>query len=724
MQYLISLITIVLVVSFYFIFKKFFNKHINKIYKIVSLLIGVIFFVRLFLAGGSKLEGILKFEINNIYSSSFLCFMASVLVWLGIASVLVLIMVSFFDFKILKNYAKTFSLVTSILQFGFLNQYVMANSGTYSLTWIGALMSVEVGLSIVLSLHIFLKNNYFKMSRKELIEMAVALPVILLFTMPPYIPTVFLGNMGSPATLSFSLSHRLYLYLSILIVVGMYFLLKNKDKEYNRMALLYLSLGAMIGFCYEYDFSIFITPTDWPLHLCNTVMFIIPLCLIFKWEKLFYFTMFINVIGSLFAMFMPGYSKTGILEPNVVRFWINHIQAFAMPIIIILLRVYPRPKLKQFMYSMIFFVVYFTLILIVNAWFTNYDSGVDFFFLNSDFVVDKLGDWAEKTREIKLAFNIRDLKFVFYPVYQVLFFGVYTCFGLAMWFLYAGLFQIQDFYDLMHEKERKIRQDEIMLKEQYNKKEIGDCMNENSKDKLVVKNFYKRYGNNKEFAVKDINFEVNAGEVLGFLGPNGAGKSTTIKCIVGIQPPTEGSIEINGYDIEKQPVQAKLQFGFVPDHYALYENLTGREYVNYIADLYNVSKEDRDSRISHLIKVMNLEHAFDNQIRTYSHGMKQKITVISAFVHDPKLCILDEPLTGLDPISIYQMKECMKEHAKKGNIVFFSSHIIDIVEKICDRVIILNNHKIEADITLKELEKKKVTLEEYYLDIIGQKIDE
>ena len=167
-----------------------------------------------------------------------------------------------------------------------------------------------------------------------------------------------------------------------------------------------------------------------------------------------------------------------------------------------------------------------------------------------------------------------------------------------------------------------------------------------------------------------------------------------------------------------------MQFGFVPDHYALYENLSGREYVNYIADLYDVSKEDRNERIERLIKQLNLVDSFDSPIKTYSHGMKQKITIISAFVHDPKLCILDEPLTGLDPISIYQLKECMRDHAHKGNIVFFSSHIIDIVEKLCDRIIILNNHHIVANVTLKELAEKNIGLEKYYLQTIGQDIEE
>lgn len=248
-------------------------------------------------------------------------------------------------------------------------------------------------------------------------------------------------------------------------------------------------------------------------------------------------------------------------------------------------------------------------------------------------------------------------------------------------------------------------------------------MNEESKGKLVLKNIRKRYGSSKVDVVKNINIEVGEGEIIGFLGLNGAGKSTIIKCIVGIQPATEGTIEINGYDIEKQPVQAKQQFGFVPDHYALYENLTGREYVNYIADLYDVSKEDRDARLKKLLKNLNMAESFDSQIKTYSHGMKQKIAIMSALIHNPKLWILDEPLTGLDPISIYQVKECMRQHAKQKNIVFFSSHIIDIVEKLCTRIIIINKHEIVTDIKLEEIQDMGISLEDFYLTTIGEKIE-
>ena len=237
-----------------------------------------------------------------------------------------------------------------------------------------------------------------------------------------------------------------------------------------------------------------------------------------------------------------------------------------------------------------------------------------------------------------------------------------------------------------------------------------------NKNKLVLKNFSKKYGSSNVYAVKDASLEINGGEIYGFLGHNGAGKSTIIKSIVGIQPITSGKIEVCGYDVDSQSVMAKKQIGFVPDHYALYEKLTGREYINYIADLYEVSKEDRDKAIEKYITLFELKDSFDNQIKTYSHGMKQKIAIISALVHNPRVWILDEPLTGLDPQSIFQVKECMREHARNGNIVFFSSHLIDIVEQLCDKIAIIKNGHILTTAVVKDVEKD-TTLEQFYLKI-------
>jgi ABC-2 type transport system ATP-binding protein len=209
--------------------------------------------------------------------------------------------------------------------------------------------------------------------------------------------------------------------------------------------------------------------------------------------------------------------------------------------------------------------------------------------------------------------------------------------------------------------------------------------------------------------------EIRKGEVFGFLGHNGAGKSTTIKSLVGIQSITEGTMEICGYDIATQPLQAKMHIGYVSDNHAVYEKLTGREYINYVADLYHVPAEVRDERLDKYVNRFSLAYAIDREIKSYSHGMKQKLVVIAALVHEPPVWILDEPLTGLDPTSAYQIKEAMREHAEKGNIVFFSSHVIEVVEKICHRIAIISKGRLQGVYDMDALKKDNVALEELYM---------
>ena len=422
------------------------------------------------------------------------------------------------------------------------------------------------------------------------------------------------------------------------------------------------------------------------------------------------------MLGAFLAMAMPN-TTGNMLEYGVIHFWINHHMAFYMPLLVVALKLYEKPHLKQFVYSAVAFTIYYVLILVINAWFSNYGT-CDFFFTNSDFIADKLGTWAENLRNVTIAFSLGNLSFVFYPLYQIPFYLVYILMSLGMWFLYEQVYNYTDMLTELKQKRKKYKLEEIALMSKLNGREINSPVDIENEDKLVLKGFTKRYGKSHVYAVKDADLEVHAGEIFGFLGPNGAGKSTIIKSIVGIQPITSGSIHVCGYDVDSQPIEAKRNIGFVPDHYALYEKLTGREYINYIADIYEVSQEDRTNRIEHYVKIFQLENAFDNQMKTYSHGMKQKIAIMSALVHNPKLWILDEPLTGLDPNSIYQVKECMKEHARNGNIVFFSSHIIDVVERICDRIGIIKKGQIQLVKEVKEILDSGEALEDFYMNTI------
>ena len=235
---------------------------------------------------------------------------------------------------------------------------------------------------------------------------------------------------------------------------------------------------------------------------------------------------------------------------------------------------------------------------------------------------------------------------------------------------------------------------------------------------LKITNLHKTYANSKKPTLNGLNLELKDGEIFGFLGSNGAGKTTTIKCICGILPFDEGEILINGKDLKKEPKNAKMDLAYISDNHAVFERLTGREYVNHIANLYSIPLDERAERADKMVELFNLKAAYDRPIKSYSHGMKQKISVIAALVHEPKLWVLDEPLLGLDPQSAYVLKQAMKEHAEKGNTVFFSSHILEVVESLCDRIGILKSGKIAHVFDLKEIKQSGLTLEEIYVKYV------
>lgn len=243
-------------------------------------------------------------------------------------------------------------------------------------------------------------------------------------------------------------------------------------------------------------------------------------------------------------------------------------------------------------------------------------------------------------------------------------------------------------------------------------------MSNTSEDMLVISHLSKRYYNSDSYAVEDLSLNIHAGEMFGFLGLNGAGKSTTIKCATGVYPFDEGSITVAGYDIKQDPINAKRNLSYVADNHRVYEKLTGKEFVNHTADIYKVSLEQRKQVVDEYAKKFRLTSALDKQIKGYSHGMKQKICIIAALVHQPRLWILDEPLMGLDPQSCHDIIEAMKEHCRAGNTVFFSSHNIDMVAKICDRVAIINKGKL-CEVVDLSVAGAREGLEEKFLGYSG-----
>lgn len=237
---------------------------------------------------------------------------------------------------------------------------------------------------------------------------------------------------------------------------------------------------------------------------------------------------------------------------------------------------------------------------------------------------------------------------------------------------------------------------------------------------IELKNVTKSYNRGEIKAVEELNLTVGAGEIFGFLGPNGAGKTTTIKMIVGLLKPDQGQCLVKGLDIQKKPLEVKKNIGFVPDRPEVYEKLTGIEYLNFIADIYDVPSQQRIEWGGYLLEKFQLTHALKDLIQSYSHGMRQKIILIGALMHKPDVIIMDEPMVGLDPKSAHEMKELMRQFATAGKTIFFSTHILEVAEQFCHTIGIIHNGKLIGCGTLAQLQaqaKNKATLEKLFLEM-------
>ncbi len=267
---------------------------------------------------------------------------------------------------------------------------------------------------------------------------------------------------------------------------------------------------------------------------------------------------------------------------------------------------------------------------------------------------------------------------------------------------------------------RNLSENEIAFEEVEPSNDSANSESASEKEDLIVeiKGLYKKYAKAADFVIYDINIECRPGEIVGLLGKNGAGKSTTIKCLTGFFPFDKGEIRICGHDIKTEPVKAKMNLGYVPDNRAMFDKMTGTEYINFIADLHKTPVEDRIARIDEMQRIFVLGDKIDALISSYSHGMRQKICLMASLIHQPKLWLLDEPLTGLDPQTSKALREYMQVYKAKGNGVLYSSHNLDAVEKTCDRAYIINKGRIVEDIVIADFKKNNPdkTLEEAFIE--------
>ena len=233
---------------------------------------------------------------------------------------------------------------------------------------------------------------------------------------------------------------------------------------------------------------------------------------------------------------------------------------------------------------------------------------------------------------------------------------------------------------------------------------------------LKVEGLCKRYRKREKYAIENVNFTCNEGEIVGLLGHNGAGKSTTLKCLEGMLPFEKGEIQICGCDVKKNGLKAKAKMGFVTDNHAVFLRMTGVQYLSFLGDIYGVQTKERKRRIAELEEVFGLGEAIHSLISSYSHGMRQKICMMGSLLHRPRLWVLDEPMTGLDPRTMRAVKDYMKNYASEGNGILFSSHALDTVARLCDRVVLIRKGKQVDELSGERLQSPEFDFEEYFLE--------
>ena len=238
---------------------------------------------------------------------------------------------------------------------------------------------------------------------------------------------------------------------------------------------------------------------------------------------------------------------------------------------------------------------------------------------------------------------------------------------------------------------------------------------------LEIRNFSKRYGDDKK-AADDVTLYVEKGDIYGFIGHNGAGKTTTIRAVVGVMDFEEGEIYIDGHSVKDEPIECKKITAYIPDNPDIYENLTGIQYLNFIAGVFDIPADEMEKRIKKYADLFEITDALGDLIGSYSHGMKQKVAIISALIHDPQLLVLDEPFVGLDPKATFTLKEIMHEMCSNGTAVFFSTHVLDVAEKLCNKVAIIRHGRIIASGTMDDITEGQ-SLEATFLEADGLKTD-
>lgn len=707
-------------IAFIFFFIKKIDLSKDKTLKFFSIILFLVYLFRLFTTNDAinNVFNALLFDIETpvnseetwIFSQGMTVFI-TLLRWFTNMILVLLVINPFFKVKYIKQTGAVLGVIVGVLNFVFFKEHLIAMEGEVIISSFKSIQYlVESTLFLFISMTLLLdlfKKKEIKIKAKEIYIYLLILVAALFATFPQTALYNLVGYYGEVAD-EFTNSHIAVIISPFILMSAVYLTMRYKSQEAKNALITFMAFAGFMQYFYMRRETL----SALPLHLCNTAVILMLFAVVFRIKRFFYFSYFANVLGALAAIILPNYS-VDLFSFGVIHYGYNHLYAFITPVLAVALHTFDRPVLSHMYKAILVFAVYFISVVFLNAWFNNYTT-VDYFFTYSDFLTDMFGVKELQFNHV-IQFTYQDLTFKFYWLFQILYFFTFIILMFSSWYVYDALFQMADEHKRLKIRQKQMKYDQMRLIELLDGRKPSEPMNPGGKDMIKISHFSKKYGASERFAVKDFSLEVKGGEIYGFLGHNGAGKSTTIKSIVGIQSITEGEIEVCGYSIKSQPLEAKLRIGYVSDNHAVYEKLTGREYIQYVADLYRVPKELRDQRLNDLAAKLSLTDAMDQMIKSYSHGMKQKLVVIASLIHEPPVWILDEPLTGLDPISSYQIKEIMREHAAKGNIVFFSSHVIEVVEKICTKIAVITQGQLTGIYDINILKDKNVSLEELYM---------
>lgn len=690
----------------------------NLVLKIGSVVLFLIYMFRLFSSDSiDQTFNIFYLDIDTPIDASatwlfepMMTLLIIMLRWFTLLTITWLIVFSVYKTNVLKWVIAIFGFITVVLNLVFFNENLIAFQNSTDLTYRTIQFAIETGVTFVLVnlviVSIIKHKDKFSIKR-DLLDSVVLLIGSLFALMPLSFLQTVVGYYGTIPK-EFNMEHLFVMSIPIILMIVTYKYMKSKSQEAKNGVLAFMAIAAIIQYFYPRREDL----AALPFHLCNMAVILIFFAILFKRKSLFYFAYFANVIGAIGGIFLPNY-EVDFFTMTVIHFGYNHFYALVIPIMGVALGMFERPKLKAMYQAIAVFTVYYLVILVLNAWFNNYTL-VDYFFAYDNFLTEMFGV-EELQYQYVVSFEYAGLTFKFFWLYQLLYYLAFVFLMFVSWYIYDAVFQALDNGRRLKAKQLQMKQDHLALLASLDGRDLSERMKEEGANMIKIEHFSKRYGKSNRYAVKDFNLEVGPGEIFGFLGHNGAGKSTTIKCMVGIQSITEGEIFIDGFSIKTQPIEAKLRLGYVSDNHAVYEKLTGREYIHYVADLYRVPKDIRDQRLNHLLETLSLAHAIDHEVKSYSHGMKQKLVVIASLIHEPPVWVLDEPLTGLDPTSAFQIKETMREYAQKGNIVFFSSHVIEVVEKICTKIAVINQGELMGVYEVAQLQKDGISLESLYM---------